>query len=69
MTGESAKKYWTLPDAFKHHHPDRPNATVWVSTNIYPQDSGWGAMLFGEGKYGGVEEGISSPLHTAKPKR
>jgi hypothetical protein len=47
-----------IADAFKHHRPDRPNATVSVSTDVVPMGSGWGEMRWGEGKYGGAEQVI-----------
>jgi hypothetical protein len=43
-------------DAFKHHRPDRPSATVVVSTDVVPIGSGWGMMCGGEGKFGGAEQ-------------
>ncbi len=45
-----------VADAFKHHRPDRPNATVLVSTDVVPVGSGYGQMRVGEGKYGGGEQ-------------
>jgi hypothetical protein len=33
-----------VADAFKHHRPDRPSATVLVSTDVVPIGSGWGQM-------------------------
>jgi hypothetical protein len=47
-----------VADAFKHHRPDRPSATVLVSTDVVPIGSGWGQMRWGEGKYGGAEQVI-----------
>ena len=47
-----------VADAFKHHRPDRPSATVQVSTDVVPIGSGWGMMRWGEGKYGDVEQVI-----------
>src|SRR5262249_41382153 len=40
-----------VADAFKHHRPDRSNATVLVSTDVVPVGSGIGQMRWGEGKY------------------
>src|SRR5262249_27338221 len=45
-----------VADAFKHHRPDRPSATVKVSTDVVPIGSGYGEMRYGEGKYGGAEQ-------------
>jgi hypothetical protein len=45
-----------VADAFKHHRPDRPSATVRVSTDVVPIGSGFGQMRWGEGKYGGAEQ-------------
>lgn len=45
-----------VADAFKHHRPDRLNATVSVSTDVVPIGSGYGLMRYGEGKYGGAEQ-------------
>jgi hypothetical protein len=45
-----------VSDAFKHHRPDRPSATVAVSTDVVPIGSGLGQIRWGEGKYGGVEQ-------------
>jgi hypothetical protein len=47
-----------VADAFKHHRPNRPNATVVVSTDVVPIGSGYGQMRSGEGKYGGGEQVI-----------
>jgi len=43
-------------EAFKHHRPDRPSATVMVSTDVVPIGSGFGQMRFGAGKFGGAEQ-------------
>jgi hypothetical protein len=45
-----------VADAFKHHRPDRPSATVLVSTGVVAVGSGYGQMRVGEGKYGGGEQ-------------
>jgi hypothetical protein len=45
-----------IADAFKHHRPDRPSATVASSTDIAPLSLGFGEARFGEGKFGGVEQ-------------
>lgn len=45
-----------VADAFKHHRPDRANATVVVSTDVVPIGSGYGQMRYGEGKWGGAEQ-------------
>lgn len=45
-----------VADAFKHHRPDRSNASVRVSTDVVPIGSGWGEMRWGEGKFGGAEQ-------------
>jgi len=42
----------------QHHRPDRSSATVLVSTDVVPIGSGWGQMRWGEGKYGGAEQGV-----------
>ncbi|WP_316169051.1 MULTISPECIES: hypothetical protein [unclassified Bradyrhizobium] len=47
-----------VADAFKHHRPDRRNATVSVSFAITTQYGGYGQLRFGEGKYGGAEQTI-----------
>jgi hypothetical protein len=47
-----------VAEAFKHHRPDRPSATVAVSTDVEPISIGWGQARWGEGKWGGVEQVI-----------
>jgi hypothetical protein len=45
-----------IADAFKHHHLDRPSATVASSTDIAPVSLGFGEIPWGEGKFGGAEQ-------------
>ncbi len=47
-----------VADAFKHHRPDRPSATVLVSSDVVPISIGWGQARWGEGKWGGPEQVI-----------
>jgi hypothetical protein len=47
-----------VADAFKHHRPDRPSATVRASSDVVPLSIGWGQARWGEGKWGGVEQVI-----------
>lgn len=47
-----------VADAFKHHKPDRPSASVAVSTDVIPAGRGWGTLRWSEGKWGGVEQVI-----------
>jgi hypothetical protein len=47
-----------VADAFKHHRPDRADATVSVSTDIVAIGTGYGRLRWGEGKYGGGEQVI-----------
>jgi hypothetical protein len=47
-----------VADAFKHHRPDRLNATVLVSSDVVTIGVGWGQARWGEGKWGGVEQVI-----------
>lgn len=47
-----------VADAFKHHRPDRPSATVHTSSDVVPLSIGWGQARWGEGKMGGVEHVI-----------
>jgi hypothetical protein len=47
-----------VADAFKHHRPDRPSATVDVSFAITTSFGGYGELRYGEGKYGGAEQTI-----------
>lgn len=47
-----------VADAFKHHRPDRPSATVDVSFAITTHYGGNGQLRYGEGKYGGTEQTI-----------
>jgi len=47
-----------VADAFKHHRPDRPSATVDVSFEITTHYGGYGQLRYGEGKYGGAEQMI-----------
>jgi hypothetical protein len=47
-----------VADAFKHHRPDRPSATVAASSHVVPVSLGWGQAGWGEGKYGGAEQVI-----------
>lgn len=49
-----------VADAFKHHRPDRPSATVDVSFAITTSFGGYGELSYGEGKYGGSEQTIVS---------
>jgi hypothetical protein len=55
-----------VADAFKHHRPDRPSATVTVSTDVVPSGSGWGQMRWSEGKYGGAEQVVITTIHGDK---
>jgi hypothetical protein len=45
-----------IADAFKHHRPDRPSATVVASSDVVHVAVGYGRTRFGEGKYGGGEQ-------------
>jgi hypothetical protein len=47
-----------VADAFKHHRPDRPSATVLVSSDVVPVSIGWGQARWDEGKWDGVEQVI-----------
>jgi hypothetical protein len=47
-----------VADAFKHHRPDRPSATVKVSSDVVAISTGFAQLRFGEGKYGGAEQVI-----------
>jgi len=47
-----------VADAFKHHKPDRPSASVVVSTDVVPACRGWGTLRWGEGKWGGADQVI-----------
>jgi hypothetical protein len=49
-----------IADAFKHHRPDRPSASVSVSSDIVTIGTGYGQMRWGEGKYGSAEQVVVS---------
>jgi hypothetical protein len=47
-----------VADAFKHHRPDRPSATVVVSTDVLSVGSGWDQARWDEAKWDAVEQVI-----------
>jgi len=47
-----------IADAFKHHRPDRPSATVRASSDVVPLSIGWGQARWDEGKWGSPEQVI-----------
>jgi hypothetical protein len=47
-----------VADAYKHHRPDGPSATVDVSFAVTTSFGGYGELRYGEGKYGGAEQTI-----------
>src|SRR5215831_14573575 len=47
-----------VADAFKHHRPDRPSATVRASSDVVAVSLGWGEVRWGEGKWGSPEQVI-----------
>jgi hypothetical protein len=47
-----------VADAFKHHRPDRLNATVPVSSDVVPISIGWGQARWDEGKWDSPEQVI-----------
>jgi hypothetical protein len=47
-----------VAEVFKHHRPDRPSATVKVSSDVVAISTGFAQLRFGEGKYGGAEQVI-----------
>jgi hypothetical protein len=47
-----------IADAYKHHRPDRPSATVDVSFAVTTSFGGDGELRYGNGKYGGIEQTI-----------
>jgi hypothetical protein len=55
-----------VADAFKHHRPDRPSATVDVSFAITTEYGGYGQLRYGEGKYGGAEQMIVTRISGEK---
>jgi hypothetical protein len=55
-----------IADAFKHHRPDRPSATVRVSTDVVPIGTGYGQMRWGEGKFGGAEQVVVATIDGRK---
>ena len=46
-----------VSEALKHFHLDRPGAMIQDANSVIMFGSGWGQMRYGEGKYGGAEEG------------
>jgi hypothetical protein len=44
-----------VAEAFKHHHPDRTNATVAASSDVVPVSIGFGKAGYGEGKFDGEQ--------------
>jgi hypothetical protein len=47
-----------VAEAFKHHRPDRPSATVRASRDVVTVSLGWGEARWGEGKWGSPEQVI-----------
>ncbi len=55
-----------VADAFKHHRPDRPSATVAASSDVTPVSLGWGQARWDEGKWDGAEQVIVTTKNGAQ---